>query len=176
MGLSPSQQFRQDDEAEVEQARQWRSARTTMFKYLEETEHPLTEGLVAPGDWVVYHLGAYASQLVSALEQRPRKFGAEWSFPHKVTNVADKVAWLTPVGAPNKLVKVPVRYIRKLGTTIPETLEPLLTTQVQLPWKPREATRKGKPARKAQSSSKVIKRALKGARLEAREVDEPEMT
>lgn len=89
----------------------------------------LKERTIKVGDLVVYYLSDY--QRMKAAAQQSNESGvtgysAEWSLPHRVTTVKDKVVEVADILSPTKPIRqVPITLIRVLGNNVPKSLEEL---------------------------------------------------
>jgi hypothetical protein len=77
--------------------------------------------LVAPGDWVVYHLSSYEKGVLESRDLS-EKSKATWSLPARVVEVHDKVCKVLPWGAGATRRQVPLTHVKKLEGTIPAVL------------------------------------------------------
>ena len=93
------------------------------------------------GDIVVYYLSQYEKQNESRFVES-KSYTLAWSTPQRVVEVKDKIVRLVPLGAGRSSPprQVPVSLVKKLQTSIPESLVPLSLKQLEIrkPYRPNE--------------------------------------
>lgn len=110
----------------------------------EKAMRPLQEETYVKGDVVVFILSDYEKQRYSKAFANRTSYTPNWSLPHEVVEVVDKILHCSPVGG-NEAVKgvvrqVPLRQARKLKLPVPGSLSKLDWSQLQYnvphrPWK-----------------------------------------
>lgn len=111
---------------------------------MKETMQTSAKETFKAGDTIVYLLSEYEKQRYSEMFGCKTSYKPNWSFPHKVVKVVDKVLHCAPLegteSSKDTFRQVPVTQVRKLKLPVPESLANLDWGKLQYdvphrPWK-----------------------------------------